>query len=69
MSKKRIKVGEKDSSSFPASEGFVADVVCFLCDKIIKPTDNVSVGMQSGTQIHMDCHKTWLIEKIRGREV
>jgi len=42
-------------------------VMCHLCDKPILKTDNASVGLQSGTMIHMDCHLTWLKEKIKGK--
>ena len=44
-------------------------VICHLCDKQILLSDNVSCGMQTGTAIHMDCHITWLSEKIKGRDV
>ena len=38
--------------------------------KIIKPGKRFFVvGKQSGDMIHMSCYRTWLIEKMRGKDV
>jgi hypothetical protein len=44
-------------------------VICHLCDKQLLKTDDAVVGKQSGDMIHMSCYRTWLIEKMRGKDV
>ena len=44
-------------------------VICHLCDKQLLKTDDAVVGKQRGDMIHMSCYRTWLIEKMRGKDV
>lgn len=41
---------------------------CILCDKEINPKGITVVGKQTGNAVHGDCYKTWLIEKMRGKD-
>jgi len=42
---------------------------CLLCDKPVDKSQGVTVvGKQSGQEIHGDCYRTWLVEKMRGKD-
>ena len=43
-------------------------VICHLCDKQVVYPDDVIIGKQSGTVLHMSCYHTCLKEKTRGNE-
>ena len=41
-------------------------VICHLCKKQLLKTDDASCR---SAKIHMSCYRTWLTEKMRGKDV